>query len=260
MRIPFFLPLAALAGTLLTSLTPLTPQARAAQFGQAEVDQSKFVLAASPIGNGSRHQLLIIEQVKSTRPCWVEEAGTPTRINPLLLTFDFSGICDRKIDSNGYSLRIAGVDLGLNYRLSIVRRNGQMVLVGQAFRSGPELVIATANGESAGFTKLELQPGWRLGRRTFDGKALGHIYLVTDQIPPGMALQGAQTSPSAAVVPPANVTTPVKPAPAPASLQQPVPPRPLPSASQAPAPTLRPLTPPRLTPLRPLRPLTPTQP
>lgn len=259
MRKTFFLPLAALAGTLLTSFLPLAPQARAAQFGQAEVDPSKFVLAASPIGNGSRHQLLIIEQVKSTQPCWAEEPGSPTRINPLLLSFDFSGICDRKIDSNGYSLRIAGVDLGLNYRLSIVRRNGQMLLVGQAFRSGPELVIAKASGEASGFIKLDLQPGWRLGRRTFEGKPLGHIYLVTDQVPPGMALQGAQSNPSAAVSPPASVTPPVQPAPAPL---RPLTPAPQPSASQAPAPTLKPLVPARpatLTPLRPLRPATPPQ-
>ncbi|QFZ91902.2 DUF3747 domain-containing protein [Synechococcus elongatus] len=252
MRNLFFLPLAALAGTLLTSFLPLAPQARASQFGQIEVDQSKFVLVASPIGNGSRHQLLIIEQVKNTRPCWSVIPETPTRIDPLLLSFNFSGICDRKIDSNGYSLRIAGVDLGLNYRLSIVRRNGQMLLVGQAFRSGPELVIAKANGESSGFAKLELQPGWRLGRRTFSGTPLGHIYLVTDQVPPGMALQGAQPRPSAAVTPP-SVSSPVNPSPS--SLQQPVIPRPLPSASQTPA-----LTPPRLTPLRPLRPANPPQP
>lgn len=276
------LSLAALAGTLLTSLTPLTPQAQATSFGQMEVDQNRFVLTASPIGNGSRHQLLIIEQVQNTRPCWQVIPDSPTRIDPLLLGFNFSGICDRKTDSNGYSLRIAGVDLGLNYRLSIVRRNGQMLLVGQAFRSGPELLIAKADGETTGFAKLELQPGWRLGRRTFQGQALGHIYLVSDQIPAGLALQGAPSTPRSVVAPtpaptaPAPVTpTPIRPTPTAQPLRPLTPRTPTPNTAITPAPatlqpssnpsvapvtppaTLRPLIPQRPAPLKPIQPLNP---
>ena len=35
----------------------------------------------------------------------------------MLATFDFTGICNRYIDGNGYSLRIGGDDLGTRYRL-----------------------------------------------------------------------------------------------------------------------------------------------
>ncbi len=183
----------AAGAALVASALPV--RAQAGLFSHSEVEPANFVAVASPIGGGVKHQLLILEQVKpigKSRACWVEETvvGTTsvTGIKPLLLDFDFTGVCDRKTDSNGYSIRVAGVDLGLRYRLNMVRRNGDILLMGLPNGSGPELEIGRVGGITPGFAKIVLNPGWRLGRRTFQGKPLGHIYLVTDSVPAGLAI------------------------------------------------------------------------
>ncbi len=101
----------------------------AATFGQAEVNQSKFIALAAPLGS-SGHQLLILEQQSDKKACWSTSGINPEVVEPLLLKFDFTGICGRSTDSNGYSIRIADSDLGLDYRLSIVERDQDLVLIG----------------------------------------------------------------------------------------------------------------------------------
>ena len=153
-------------------------------FNQEEIaDPSRLIAVASPVGNGSSHQLLIIEQVSTQRPCWSESGVAPTIVNPLLLTFDFTGICSRLLDSNGYSLRMAGQDLGLNYRLSIIRSGNDMVLVGRnpLNRRDPVVEIGRTNGITTDFAKITLNPGWRFTRRSYQGQTLGHIYLTNDR-------------------------------------------------------------------------------
>lgn len=155
-------------------------------FEQQEVDQSKFIAVASPFSNGTAHQLLIIEQVRDTRPCWSEAGSNPIIVNPLLTTFDFSGICGRSTDSNGYSIRANGQDFGLDYSLRIVNRNGDLQLIGAPRdRSQPELLVGRAFGTTTGFARLTLMPGWRFTRRMSEGRPLGHIYLTYEgQFPP----------------------------------------------------------------------------
>jgi len=168
-------------GTVLVSMPAI-----ASVFGQQEVDQSRFVAIASPIGAGNAHQLLIIEQISNTRECWSESGQNPTIVDPLLLSFDFSGICGRSTDSNGYSIRIANEDLGVQYSLRIVRRDGDMVLVGVPFNraAGSEFEIGRTNGITTDFAKINLDPGWQFAKRTYDGRTLGHIYLTRDTQPP----------------------------------------------------------------------------
>jgi hypothetical protein len=45
------------------------------------------------------------------------------------------------------------------------------------------MVVARTGGQASGFLKLELEPGWKLMRRSFRGRALGHVYLYTDAFP-----------------------------------------------------------------------------
>jgi N-acetylmuramoyl-L-alanine amidase len=195
---------AAVAGTAAATLLLSTP-AIASIFGQQEVDQSRFVAIASPIGGGSSHQLLIVEQIATTRQCWEERGSNPTIINPLLLSFDFTGICGRSTDSNGYSIRIAGQDLGVQYSLRVVRRGGDLVLVGVPFNrnAGPEYEIGRANGITTDFAKITLDPGWRFTKRTYEGRTLGHVYLTRDTQP-------QPTDPPPVVTPPPTTppTTP----------------------------------------------------
>jgi N-acetylmuramoyl-L-alanine amidase len=154
----------------------------AASFSNTEIDQNRIVAIASPYGK-NLHQLLIVEQIKDSRPCWQEAGSSPTVIEPTLTKFDFTGICNRSTDSNGYSVRVGGQDMGWRYSLRIVKRDGDMKLVAvpTASRNAPELEIGTANGLTDGFAKIQLNSGWRMTKRVYNGQKLGHIYLTNDQ-------------------------------------------------------------------------------
>lgn len=173
---------------------PLGGQPAEAQalFGAGDVDPSRFLLVAAPIGtSGERYQLNIYEQLKPTRPCFAVGEGKPAAVNPLLSTFDFTGICGRFIDANGYSLRIGGSDLATSYRLSVVKEGRDILLVARPTKSSAqgELVVARAGGVGTGFLKLELEPGWRLKRRQFGGRSLGHVYVYNESWPGSSASQ-----------------------------------------------------------------------
>lgn len=184
MKISQWLGIAGLAVASFWSVGAFNPTT-AATFDSAEVKGDNFIAVAAPYGE-NKHQLLIIEQLSNRRPCWSENGSNPVTVDPLLLNFDFTGICGRSTDSNGYSLRMSGEDLGLEYILRIVERNGDLVLVGtpRVNRSAPEIEIGSTQGMSNGFAKIILNPGWRFTRRTYQGKSLGHIYLTTDSSAP----------------------------------------------------------------------------
>ncbi|MGB8700860.1 MAG: DUF3747 domain-containing protein, partial [Thermosynechococcaceae cyanobacterium] len=177
---------ALLAGTLGFAMAHAAPSAMAVAFNQQELDQSHVIAVAVPLAQGDRYNLLILEQLSNARQCWQEvpDAGV---VDPLLLKFDFTNICGRSTDSNGYSIRIAGEDKALNYRLSIVKQANHLVLLGiPSQRSyGSPIEIARSGNLTAGFLKLTLNPGWRFAKRTYQGKTLGHIYLASDTMPSG---------------------------------------------------------------------------
>ena len=155
-----------------------------ATFGQTDVNQDSFVAIAAPRGQ-SDHQLLVVEQVSSSRECWDESGAAPTIIDPLLVNFDFTGICGRSTDSNGYSIRVDGQDLALRYSLRVVERDNDLVLIGAPDdRNAEELEIARANGTTDGFAKLNLEPGWKFTKRTYNDQVLGHVYLTYDSDAP----------------------------------------------------------------------------
>ncbi len=196
----------ALATLAFSSLTVVKP-ATAALFSKADLDPSRLVLVASPYGSNA-HQLLIVEQVANNRACWSESGTSPTMVDPLLVNFDFTGICGRSTDANGYSIRMGDQDLGLQYSLRVVKRNGDLLLVGMPTmsRNGPEIQIGRAGGATNGFAKLYLNPGWRITRRVYNNQALGHYYLTNDQ-PLNSAIAAAP------VQPPAPLPLPSKPLP-----------------------------------------------
>jgi N-acetylmuramoyl-L-alanine amidase len=159
-------------------------------FGQKEVDQAKFIAIAKPVGQDA-HQLVILEQISDKQPCWSESSGQPVIVDPLLLKFDFTKICGRSTDANGYSIRMDGQDLGGKYTLRIRYRNNEMVLVGSPDDTkDPEIVIGRVNGIVKDFVKIQLDPGWYFSKRTFTTpktektpetvKVLGHVYLTRD--------------------------------------------------------------------------------
>jgi hypothetical protein len=233
---------AALA-TLAATLGSVWPSAAAAQalFGAAEVEPQRFVLVAAPIGSGPRSQLNIYEQLNNRKACFAIGEGKPAPVKPLLATFDFTGICSRYIDANGYSLRVGTRDLGTVYRVMVTPSGGDNLLLAIPTKSGvgPEMVVARTQGSGSGFMKFELEPGWKLMRRQFRGRSLGHVYLysetwpVATAAPASPASQGSPAAPAA--TPPASTPAPLTPAPAAGPveaqaqpLQTPLPPLPKP--------------------------------
>ncbi len=167
-------------------------QVQAATFDQKDLDPSRVIAVAVPLSQGERYNLLILEQLSTKRLCWQDSTATPGAVDPLLLQFDFTDICGRSTDSNGYSIRLAGEDKGIDYRLSILKQGDRLKLVGLPNRptSGPILEIAQTESTAPGFLRLTLNPEWRFAKRTYQGKALGHIYLArnTAQSPAGDSL------------------------------------------------------------------------
>ena len=191
--------LAVFGSTLITELNS-SVRAQGSLFTFADVDESKFVLVAAPIGSGPRSQLNIYEQRTSARPCYEVKGSAPAVVDPLMATFDFTGICNRYIDGNGYSLRIGGDDLGTRYRLSVVNTGRDIELLATPTRnpSQPTMVVARAGGVASGFIQLKLEPGWTLKRRAYGKKSLGHLYVYRDSAPVESAPAASSPAESAA--------------------------------------------------------------
>ena len=154
---------------------------------------------AAPIGDGSRAQLNIYEQLNGRRACFAVNGASPAAVDPLLASFDFTGICSRFIDANGYSLRVGETDLATSYRLMVVRENGDNLLLAVPTKAGagPEMLVARTQGPGTGFLQLVFEPGWQLKRRAYGGRNLGHVYLYRDSWPVG-DLQAVQQPPAPA--------------------------------------------------------------
>jgi 3D (Asp-Asp-Asp) domain-containing protein len=205
--------------------------AQATQFDHAEIEdhQTRMVMMASPIGTTGNYKLLIFEQLNNRRQCWGEIGSNPTVIDPLFMQFDFTGICGRSTDSNAYSVRVGGQDLVGRYHLRLVRKANELVLIGFSLldRDVEFFEIGRTRGLAEGMLKIELDPDWRLTRRSFRGKPIGHIYLTTDRSLPELANR-------------ATPITPEAPAPTPQPLPQLIAPQSSPPA-EAPALTPQPL-------------------
>ncbi|HEY9818562.1 MAG TPA: DUF3747 domain-containing protein [Candidatus Obscuribacterales bacterium] len=150
----------------------------AVEFEQQSVPAEDFILVASPVGEN--HQLLLLQQLSSERACWSEQNGV---VDLLLTSFDFTGICGRSTDSNGYSVRMAGQDLGMDYSLRLMRSSDSLVLmaVPDRDRSAPSFAIGQTNRITTGFAKIYLYPNWYISQRAFNGQTLGHFYLTHEQ-------------------------------------------------------------------------------
>lgn len=186
MKFPFQISTPIATASAALALLCMAPAVSAATFGQQEVEQERFIAIAAPRAGGSAHQLVILEQLSDERPCWDEFGSSPVIVDPLLVTFDFTGICGRSTDSNGYSIRVNGEDLGLQYSLRVLQQNNDLVLVAVNDRSDTQVEVGRAYGTTTDFARLILNPGWRFTKRTLGDRVLGHIYLTYEgAFPPG---------------------------------------------------------------------------
>jgi len=170
----------ALAAATLSILGSTVSAWAQSQFSNREVDSSRFLTVAAPGSAINPYSLYLIEQKTNARPCFEVEGSNPGEVTPLWTTFDFSGICGRASDSNGYSIRVNGDDLGSSYRLVVERRGGELVLLGRPLRGNSMVIGRTGGISETGFTEIKLDPGWRVTQRVYEGTPLGHFYYTNE--------------------------------------------------------------------------------
>ena len=178
--------LAAMAGSM--------PGLAQALFGSSPLQEERFAILAQAVGQ-DRWKLLVLEQIKARPLCWEERQDG--LMNPSLNNFDFTGICSRYLDSNGYSLRTSGRDVDKSYRLRLIEtRNGLALQALDSVRGDGFTVARTSKvrRDKNAFVKLTLEPGWSLERRSYKGRTLSHVYFANaTPINTLMAASKAQT-------------------------------------------------------------------
>ena len=89
--------------------------------------------------------------------------------------------------------------MGTVYRLSVVKDSAETLLMAQPTRpdAGPEMVVARTGGQGNGFLLLVAEPGWRVMRRSFGTRALGHVYVYRDSWPEGATATSPSPEPAA---------------------------------------------------------------
>lgn len=166
---------------------PATQLAQASAFGMQETSQEPYILVTNPtsrLGGVQRYGLMIIEQKAAQPPCFATVGSSPTVVLPLLSQLpDFSGICGRSTDTNGYLIRAAGNDI--KYDPVLEEQDGVLVLYAKptpfAGAGAQRFIIGQTDGIApSGYTKIFLNPGWRLARQTFNGNVTGRTYLAND--------------------------------------------------------------------------------
>jgi len=161
-------------GLLGTGL--LQESAARSLFDSTAVPQERFAVLAQPIGT-VQWKLLVLEQIKVQPRCW-----TPRQnglVEPSLNRFDFTGICKRYLDSNGYSLRSGGQDLGTRFRFRLRQSGTLLKLEALDPQQKAPLLVGQARvpeRDPNGFVPLQLEPGWSLERRVYQGRQLNHLY------------------------------------------------------------------------------------
>ena len=147
-----------------------------ALFDSAAVPQEHIAVLAQPIGR-AQWKLLVLEQIKAQPRCW--RARQDGLVEPSLNRFNFSGICKRYLDSNGYSLRSGGQDLGTRFRFRLKRSGTSLKLEALDPQQRAPLLVGQARiskRDPIGFVALQLEPGWALERRVYQGRPLNHLY------------------------------------------------------------------------------------
>lgn len=162
--------LASGAALTLSPLAPLPAAGAATLFESRPVEASRFVILAKPVAR-SDWSLIVLEQLRPAPSCWQQRPDG--LIDASLTRFDYSGICSRYIDSNGYSLRVKGVDLANRYRLQLRQRGQDLQLLGSSPDSSEDLLLGRGSVQRRdrdGFVAISLEPGWQLRRRVYGAR------------------------------------------------------------------------------------------
>jgi hypothetical protein len=207
-----YLPLLALSAAIAA------PAWAASVFTSQPLDQSRFAVLAQPVGK-SDWKLLVLEQIKPEPLCW--EKRSDGLIDPALNRFDFSGICSRYIDSNGYSLRVGDEDLASRYRLRLEQQGNAVTLLAMTPSQPTELLVGRgtlSQRDREAFVAIELEPGWSLERRAYGSQTLSHVYFANGTSLSQLIAKASRGS--------SGASTPAAAAPANVSKLKPLPPQP----------------------------------
>ncbi|MBM5784203.1 MAG: DUF3747 domain-containing protein [Cyanobacteria bacterium K_DeepCast_35m_m1_288] len=194
-----YLPLLALSATIAA------PAWAASVFTSQPLDQARFAVLAQPVGK-SDWKLLVLEQIKPEPLCW--EKRSDGLIDPALNRFDFSGICSRYIDSNGYSLRVGDEDLASRYRLRLEQQGNKVSLLAMTPSQPTELLVgrgSMSQRDREAFVAIELEPGWSLERRAYGSQTLSHVYFANSTPLSQLIAKASRGSAGSAPAAPATV-------------------------------------------------------
>jgi len=159
----------------------LTPQGQAGELFEARpVDPDRYAVLGRPLGNGE-WTLLVLEQIKPAPLCW--QRRPDGLVDPSLNRFDYTGICGRYLDSNGYSVRLgnqegSGLAAG-PLRLRLEQSGQELRLLASSPAQNLDLVVGRAAvpvRDRDAFVALRLNPGWELQRRRYGNQTLNHLY------------------------------------------------------------------------------------
>ncbi|MEB3270951.1 MAG: DUF3747 domain-containing protein [Synechococcus sp.] len=174
------------AGVAGLAALPATGARSEDLFAAQPLEESRFAVLGRPVGSED-WSLLVLEQLAAAPRCWT--ARPDGLVDPSLNRFNFTGICNRFIDSNGYSLRIGEQDLASSYRLKLVQVGEELRLQASSVSSPTDLVVGRGRvplRDRDGFVSLTLEPGWSLQRRTYQGRALSHLYFANGESLPSL--------------------------------------------------------------------------
>ena len=177
------------AGLALLSAGLVGSQAAAGVFQSQPLEQERLAVLGQPVGNQD-WKLLVLVQLKPQPKCWEERRDG--LIDPALNRFNFSGICSRYLDSNGYSLRVGEDDVSPRYRLRLESQGNTLVLLAMSGSHPTELVVgrgAIPLRDRSGFVALKLEPGWQLERRMYGERSLSHVYFANPKPLDGLIAQ-----------------------------------------------------------------------
>ncbi|MEO1670883.1 MAG: DUF3747 domain-containing protein [Cyanobacteria bacterium J06631_2] len=198
MKLSTKLRLAAISTGAIALSAPFLPAV--AQFTEAPVASEEVVAIAVPAG-AIGYNLNVIQQVTGKQQCYAEQGSSPTIIDPLWTTFDFTGSCNKATDSNGYSVRLDGEDTSLNYRLDVIPKGNELQLVAKNYKGGPNLVVGQTGGKPAKgeYAKINLNPGWEFTKKAYEGKTLGHFFFSGDSTAIAAAGDAPAPAPTASI-------------------------------------------------------------
>lgn len=174
----------ALVATAVAGAVPgsgLTPRGQAGELFEARpVDAGRYAVLGRPLGNGE-WTLLVLEQIQPAPLCW--QSRPDGLVDPSLNRFDFTGICGRYLDSNGYSVRLGNQEGGGlaagPLRLRLEQSGQELRLLASSPALNQDLLVGRASvpvRDRNAFVALRLHPGWELQRRRYGGKTLNHLY------------------------------------------------------------------------------------